>query len=117
MAAKYPEVKLHTYQADFTKPVDLPRLDGLVVANALHFLPQKDAAVIRLRDHLRPGGSFLVVEYDTNRGNRWVPFPFSYEQWRVIAERCDLHQTRMLANVPSSFLGRFYSALSTTAQD
>ena len=117
IASKYPEVELHTYQADFTEHVALPRLDGLVIANALHFLPKKETAVKRLRDYLRPGGRFLVVEYDTDRGNRLVPYPFSYDRWREIAARCDLHQTQMLANVPSSFLGRFYSALSLVAQE
>jgi SAM-dependent methyltransferase len=117
LAANYPDVTLHTYEADFTRPLTLPPLDGLVAANALHFLPIKEAVVTRLRDYLRPGGRFLIVEYDTDRGNRWVPYPFSYDRWREIAARCDLHQTRKLAGVPSSFLGRFYSASSMTAQD
>ncbi len=112
MASRYPGTNLVIYEADFTEPLDLPQLDGLLIANALHFLPQKDAAVMRLSDYLRPGGRFLVVEYDTDRGNRWVPHPFTYVGWQAIALRCGLIETRLLATVPSSFLGRFFSALS-----
>jgi ubiquinone/menaquinone biosynthesis C-methylase UbiE len=113
---QYPDVNLLTYEADFTEPLELPQLDGLVVANALHYLPHKDQTVRRLRDYLRPGGHFLVVEYDTDRGNRWVPYPFSFGQWRIIADRCGLVETQLLASAPSSFLGSFYSAISRTSQ-
>ncbi|MGD8807162.1 MAG: methyltransferase domain-containing protein [Chloroflexota bacterium] len=112
LARIFPETNLTTYQADFSQPLELPELDGLVAANALHFLPDKEPVVRTLAGYLRPGGRFLVVEYDTDRGNRWVPYPFSYDSWLTIAGRCDLHQTELLARAPSSFLGRFYSAAS-----
>jgi SAM-dependent methyltransferase len=111
---QFPDVKLFTYEADFTEPLALPQLDGLVVANALHYLPRKDETVRRLRDYLRPGGCFLVVEYDTDVGNRWVPYAFSFKRWRIIAGRCGLAQPELLATAPSSFLGSFYSAISRT---
>ncbi len=112
MIRDYPEVNLIAYNADFTRPIDLPRLDGLVVANALHFSAEKEPVVRLLAGYLRPGGRFVVVEYDTDRGNRWVPYPFSFDRWLAIAARCGLERTELLANAPSSFLGRFFSALS-----
>jgi len=113
----FPDANLHIHQADFTGPLELPSLDGLVVANALHFQRQKEPAVRRLLGYLRPGGRFLVVEYDTDRGNHWVPYPFSFESWRTIARRCDLQSTELLDWAPSSFLGRFYSACSLKKTD
>ena len=53
----------------------------------------------RLRDHLRAGGSFPVVEYDTDHGNHWLPHSFSYAQRRDKADRCDFRQTRLLASL------------------
>ena len=61
----------------------------------------------RWPSHLRPGGRFVVVEYDADRGNPWVPHPFSY---RVVgaARRGGRasRDTRRIGRVPSRFLGR-----------
>jgi ubiquinone/menaquinone biosynthesis C-methylase UbiE len=38
MHARFPAVIVHYLTADFTRPLPLPPLDGIVVANALHFL-------------------------------------------------------------------------------
>lgn len=112
LAARFPKSTLYTRQADFSRPLELPPLDGLVVANALHFLAQKDQTIRLLAGYLRPGGRFLVVEYDTDRGNRWVPHPFSFPGWGQLARRNGLEKTELLATAPSSFLGRFYAAVS-----
>jgi ubiquinone/menaquinone biosynthesis C-methylase UbiE len=112
--SRFPEVDVHSLKEDFTRPLDLPPLDGLVVANALHFLRNKDKTVALLRDYLQPGGRFLVVEYNTDRGNHWVPHPFSYLTWQTIARRNGLQQTQLLATAPSSFWGEFYAASSST---
>jgi ubiquinone/menaquinone biosynthesis C-methylase UbiE len=110
--SRFPEVEAHYLKADFTRRLDLPPLDGLVVANALHFLRNKDKTVALLRDTLRPGGRFLVVEYNADRGNHWVPHPFSYATWQTIARRNGLQRTELMATTPSSFLGEFYAAVS-----
>lgn len=112
LQARYPTTHIQYLAADFTKPLDLPPLDGLLVANALHFLRRKDETIQRLASYLKPGGRFLVVEYDIDRGNPWVPYPFSYDSWTSIASRNGLTGTELLATVPSSFLKRFYSAVS-----
>jgi ubiquinone/menaquinone biosynthesis C-methylase UbiE len=110
--SRFPGVEHHILAADFSQALDLPVLDGLVVANALHFLQEKDETVRLLSSYLRPGGRFIVVEYNTDRGNHWVPHPFSFTTWLVIAQRCGLQKTHLLASTPSSFLGEFYSAIS-----
>ena len=37
MQAQFPQTTVHYLTADFTQPLDLPLLDGIVLANALHF--------------------------------------------------------------------------------
>jgi hypothetical protein len=70
-------------------------------------------AVLRfVRGYLRPGGRLVIVEYDTDRGNQWVPFPVSFNTWTTVAADAGLRETRRLAWVPSRFLGAIYSALS-----
>lgn len=109
---RFPKVEVRYLKADFTRPLNLPPLDGLVVANALHFLKDKEITVALLRDYLRPAGRFIVVEYNTDRGNHWVPYPFSYPTWQGIARRNGLQKTELLTTAPSSFLGEFYAAVS-----
>jgi ubiquinone/menaquinone biosynthesis C-methylase UbiE len=112
MHTKYPNVKLRNILADFTKPLDLPLLDGLLVANALHFLKKKDGVIQLLSSYLRPGGRFVVVEYNTDKGNPWVPHPFSFTRWRNITAKNGHMNCELLNAVPSSFLGEIYAAVS-----
>ena len=99
-------------QADFTLPLELPPLDGAVMANALHFEKEKEQIVRRLHSYLKPGGRFLLIEYNVDRGKAWVPYPLSYSTWETLAGRSGFNHTRLLETVPSRFLGQIYSALS-----
>jgi SAM-dependent methyltransferase len=115
LAARFPGTAVSYHLADYTKPLDLPPLDGIIMANSLHF--SRGAARIkviqRLRHSLRPGGRFLLVEYDTDRGNFWVPHPLSFKTWQRMAEQAGFRDTRLLTIKPSRFLGQIYSAVST----
>ena len=112
LQAHFPHQTVHYYVHDYTKPIPLPALDGLVIANALHFQQRKEPVVTRLRSYLKPGGRFIVVEYNTDRGNHWVPYPLSCATWTRLAHDCGLPDTHLLATLPSSFLGEFYAAMS-----
>ena len=114
MRARFPATDLTTVVADVTGPLPLPELEGLVAANSLHYVrPERQVEVIRtLAGHLRPGGRFVVVEYDADRGNRWVPHPFSYRSWEGMALAAGLSGTRQIGRVRSGFLGAIYAAES-----
>jgi SAM-dependent methyltransferase len=112
LRASFPAVPVHYIVADFSQPLDLPSLDGVVMANALHFQPDKDAVVQSIHGYLRPGGVLILVEYNTDRGNPWVPYPLSYDTWEEVARKNGFSSTRLLATRPSRFLGEIYSAAS-----
>ena len=112
MSQQYPKVTVHYQTADFTLPLQLPLLDGIVAANTLHFLQQKDQTLQRWRGYLRENGRLLIVEYNTDRGNYWVPHPFSYPTWQKLAAQNGFQHTQLLAKRPSRFLGEIYAAVS-----
>jgi ubiquinone/menaquinone biosynthesis C-methylase UbiE len=72
-------------QADFTHSVDLPTLDGVLIANALHFIRDQPATLASIASKIRPGGRLLLVEYDAHSALRWVPFPVPFERFAALA--------------------------------
>jgi SAM-dependent methyltransferase len=114
VAVRFPATELTNLVADLEGPLDLPPLDGLVAANSLHYVPRarQVAAIRSLAAHLRPGAPFIVVEYDADRGNPWVPHPFSSRAWARLATAAGLEDTTEIGRVPSRFLGSIYAAVS-----
>jgi len=113
MSRRFPEAELATVVADFSRalPVE-PAFDGLLAANALHFVRDPAAVIANVRPLLRPGARIIVVEYDSDSGNPWVPFPFSFRTWQATAAGIGLRDTRLIGRVPSRFLGAIYAAAS-----
>jgi SAM-dependent methyltransferase len=108
----FPSDRLHQVNADFTRPLDLPQLDGALAANSLHFLRVKEPFLRLVHAYLRPGGRLILVEYNVDRGNLWVPYPVSFEAWVNLAGRSGFVGTRLLRTRPSRFLKEIYSSAS-----
>jgi ubiquinone/menaquinone biosynthesis C-methylase UbiE len=109
---RFSGVEIETRVGDFTRPIGLSNLDGIVMANSLHFVRDKAPVLESVWGMLRPAGKLVVVEYGSDRGNPWVPHPFSYETWEKMAAQAGFVKTRLLRTIPSRFLGSMYSAVS-----
>jgi precorrin-6B methylase 2 len=104
--------RLHVIATDFSRDLSLPPLDGILMANSLHFFKDKDAILRHVGSFLKPGGALLLVEYNVDSGNLWVPHPLSFESWQKLATKAGFGEPQLLATRSSSFLRGFYSAIT-----
>jgi len=73
--ARYRDVTVITHAGDFTNfPWPFDGVDGVLMANALHYIKEQ-AAFLRDVDKALRQRRILLVEYDNTRGNAWVPYP------------------------------------------
>ena len=77
MPARHGDVAIVGHAADFTIfPWAFNGLDGVLMANSLHYVREQTAFLRRVDGALRQR-RILLVEYDITRGNAWVPYPIS----------------------------------------
>ena len=108
---------VHARLADFTTSLDLPPLDGILMANALHFVPDPAAVLGQLMPLLRPAGRLLLVEYDRERGNPWVPYPIPVRRFRDLAAEVGLSEPVEVGRRKARHGGEMYAAVGEKPGD
>jgi len=112
---RFPDVRIEGRVFDFTDGLPDGPFDGVLAANTLHFVRHQDATLRAIRWAIVPGGRLLIVEYDADRGNPWVPHPFSARRFRRQAISAGFEEPRLIGLVPSRFLGAIYAAVTKVA--
>jgi SAM-dependent methyltransferase len=110
---RFAQAPTSVVHGDFSEPLELPPLDGVVMANSLHFSEDKAPVLKLVHSYLKPGGRLIVVEYDVDKGNPWVPFPFSFSTWGRLAMENGFSRPELIGRYASRWLKGLYSAVST----
>ncbi|MCI4667309.1 MAG: class I SAM-dependent methyltransferase [Bacteroidia bacterium] len=96
--------RLIVHDGDFIKEMELPKLDGIVMANALHYVREKRSVLNHILSYLKPKGTFILVEYDTDSPNPpWVPYPISRNSWKNLCKQVGLEEVEVLGQTPSRY--------------
>ena len=95
--------QIHHFEADFTLSLNLPPLDGILLANSLHFISNPQEVLQQWINKLLPDGNILLIEYDQSIPSPWVPFPISRKKGKNLLEGLGLLDIQEIGSTPSQY--------------
>ena len=104
-------------EGDFNETLELPPLDGIVMADALHYAKDHLYVLKNVLTSLRDGGRFILIEYDTDVPNEpWVPNPVSLHLFSNLCRKVGLTDPELIGERESIYQdGRMYAVVSIVA--
>jgi trans-aconitate methyltransferase len=109
------DVIVKTMESDFVQDdLKLQNLNGILMANALHFVRNKKSFIEKMIPYFREPPVFLMVEYDTDLPNPWVPYPLSFETLKKLFTDLGFSVIQRINEKKSLYhSGRIYSVIIT----
>lgn len=94
--------------------LNIPSLDGILLANALHFVKNKVRLIQKLEGYFEQrNGRWIIVEYDHSVPNQWEPYPIPFVQLKLLFSQFGYSKVEKIGERKSVFGGTMYSALVT----
>lgn len=110
-ARQFPGTQIHFLEKDFTNPLELPPLDGILMANSLHYVREHELFLSKLKKYLKPKGKLVLIEYSIDEGQPpWVPYPLSFSTFEKVAQEAGFTNVRLLEKIPSTYWDEMYCA-------
>jgi ubiquinone/menaquinone biosynthesis C-methylase UbiE len=108
-------VIIQTVESDFVHDhLEMQNLDGILMANAIHFVRDKKSFIKKIIPYFRDTPLFLMIEYDTDLPNPWVPYPVSLITLRKLFTELGLSSVKKINEKKSEYhSGKIYSVLIT----
>lgn len=106
------QIIIEKHQGDFIKTDFLfNNLDGILMANSLHYVKDKITLIQTLQTYLHENGCFLIVEYETSFANPWVPYPIRFQALERLFAEAGFNLIQKINEIPSRYQGKMYAAL------
>ncbi len=103
--------KIEIIQADFVNDeLTVPPLDGILMANSMHFVRRKNLLLDKLMHYFKNGGQFIIIEYEIPQANPWVPYPIGFSTLKELFTGFGFSNIVKLAEKKSIYQsGKIYS--------
>ena len=105
-------VAIQPLRADFVREaLPFTELDGILMAKSLHYVKEQLTFLQKARRYLKPDHRFLLVEYDIERANPWVPYPLSFRTVQSLFTQAGYHTiTKLHERAPVRGFDKMYAA-------
>jgi ubiquinone/menaquinone biosynthesis C-methylase UbiE len=108
------KVEIEFIRLDFiNEALPFVNLDGILMANALHYVKEKDVLIKKLTKHLKPAGQFIIIEYETENSNQWVPYPINFKKLQKAFSVAGFSEVIKISERKSIYqAGKMYAAVA-----
>jgi ubiquinone/menaquinone biosynthesis C-methylase UbiE len=110
---------VYAVQANLCSPLPIAKVDGIILANGLHFYQETEQiGILTQCSHaLKEAGQLIVVEYNTDFPTGAVPYPISREAIDSLLIRSGFEPAKKHKLVRSTYLGEMYAIMTTSISD
>ncbi len=104
LAKERAQVEITFSQLDVEHMIrDKGEFDGVIMANTLHYIKEQSAFLEKLYPWIKPSGKLVLVEYNTERSNQWVPYPLTFEKAQSLLAQSGFKSVEKIGERPSQY--------------